>query len=101
MVNPHLPPRRAPTLDETIKTLIEYGTTPEAEDLLAITQWVTQTHTAEPTELPNGTFGPCQQCDKPWPCPAWDETRDLTLSWLIHASTTAIHTSQENIRRST
>lgn len=94
-----LTPRPAPTLAETIRALTDYGTTDEATDILAATQWVTTSHVGATHELPNGTFGPCRLCGQPWPCPAWDEIRALTLDWLIRASTAAVLASRENLRR--
>lgn len=104
MVIRRLPSKPAPRLDETIRALSEYDTNPEpdghlsaeAADLLAAAEWVTKTHAADSHERPDGTFGPCRDCGKPWPCPAWDEIRALTLSWLIRASTTAVNVSRQN-----
>lgn len=98
-----LPSKPAPKLDETIRALVEYDQNPEpdpklsaeAGDLLAATEFITQTHVGEPHEQPDGTFGPCQDCGWPWPCPAWNEIRSLTLSWLIRASTKAVHVSRQ------
>jgi hypothetical protein len=97
-----LPSRPAPKLDETIKALREYDTYPEpdeqlsaeAGDLLAAAEWVSETHVGDPRERPAGTFGPCRDCGHPWPCPAWDDIRTLTLSWLIRASTPALAVSR-------
>lgn len=99
-----LPPRPAPKLEQTIKALAEYDENPEpdpqlsaeAGDLLAAAEWVSKTHVGDPHERPDGTFGPCRDCDWPWPCPAWDEIKQLTLSWLMRASTTAVHVSRQH-----
>lgn len=101
MVTLRLVPRLAPTLDETIRALTDYGSAPEDFDLLALVEWITQTHKASPVELPNGTFGNCHHCDLPWPCPAWEETRILALNWLIRSSTTRISASRDTLRSQT
>lgn len=89
-----LVPKLAPTLTETITALTDYATSPEAVDLREAAQWITQTHIGTTHELPNGTFGNCTACGEPWPCPAWENVRTLTLEWLIRASTAAVHESQ-------
>lgn len=101
MVTLQLAPKPAPSLTETIRALTDYGTTDEALDLLTATEWVTQTHIGSTHELPDGTYGPCQLCEQPWPCPAWEEIRTLTLHWLVRSSTITIHVSRERIRGTT
>jgi hypothetical protein len=97
---PTLPALRpAPALTETIKTLTQFGSSPQALDLLALAEWVTEAHTGTELEQPNGTFGFCKTCEQPWPCPSWREVRDLTLQWLVFASNAAIRRSQEYLRR--
>lgn len=104
MVIRRLPARPAPKLDATIEALAEYDINPEpdpqlsaeAGDLLAAAEWVAKTHIGDDCERPDGAFGPCRDCGWPWPCPAWDEIKQLTLSWLIRASTTAVHVSRQH-----
>lgn len=91
----------APTFGETIETLTAYGDAPESLDLLAAVEWVTKSHTGSAHELPNGGYGLCDLCHKPWPCPAWDEIRGLTLAWIIKTSTNAVRASRQNLRRPT
>jgi hypothetical protein len=99
-----LPSKPAPKLDETIRALAEYDEYPqpdpklsaEAADLLAAAQWVTQTHIGDREARPDGTFGPCRDCGQPWPCPAWNEIKTSTLSWLMRASTRALDVSRQN-----
>lgn len=92
-------PLPAPKLTETINTLTAYGDTDETQDLLTAAEWVTQTHTGAPHQLPDGTYGPCTTCHQPWPCEPWREIQALTLGWLVQASTTAVRRSQWNLRK--
>lgn len=91
--------RPAPALTETMKTLSGFNDDHEAMDLLALAEWVTESHIGTELELPDGTFGLCRTCEQPWPCENWREVRDLTLQWLVLASTAAVRRSQESLRR--
>jgi hypothetical protein len=84
----------APSLTQTVSLLRDLAATDDERDLLAAAEWVTEAHTAAARQRSDGSFGSCEQCAEPWPCPSWRLIESETLAWLVARSTQALRRSR-------
>jgi hypothetical protein len=88
-----------PSLNAALDVLRINAATPSEHDLLETVEYVTVEH-ASAAECPraDGSWGRCEECGLPWPCPAWVTTEAAVTEWLIQRSSLTVRAIREHLK---
>ena len=89
-----------PSFTHTFAALRTNAVTPSEHDLLATVEYVVAEHiSAAETKRPDGSWGRCEECGRPWPCPAWVASEAASIEWLISRSSLTARAIREHLKR--